>query len=268
MLGKLMKYEWVTYYKKVLIAIAYLAGAGVFLYMMFLFGGMDEYNDRIWVQAALVGLYIFSVFAIIYGTAIYLIYRFYKSVYEDEGYLLHTLPVNKHQILWAKALMGWAIVLLEGAAVCLVVLLLSFVSMARIQDFSVFRDFLELLGDLWDMITKNGIAGVLNALLWILSSVLGAFRFMFRVSAAISLGQASNNHKLLSSLGAYLLLGIVTGIINSMFLGSMVGMNSMMGMIFKMDEDLVWISLVENGLFAGLFYFISWYMMEHRLNLE
>lgn len=54
------------------------------------------------VEIMVILTYVISMFAVYVGTSIFLIYRFYTSTYGDQGYLLHTLPVDTHHIILAK----------------------------------------------------------------------------------------------------------------------------------------------------------------------
>ena len=63
----------------------------------------DSDNGMVVFSAMMILLtYMGSMFVVCIGTAIYLIYRFYTSTYGDQGYLLHTLPVDKHHIIISK----------------------------------------------------------------------------------------------------------------------------------------------------------------------
>ena len=95
MLGKLMKYEWQATWKLLL-------PANLLIIVMTFFGCMavrlnlgDIDNDGIMFGAVMILVtYVGSMFVVMIGTAIFLIYRFYTSTYGDQGYLLHTLPVS------------------------------------------------------------------------------------------------------------------------------------------------------------------------------
>lgn len=106
MLGKLMKYEWKATWKFILIAnlmitvMTIMANVTVKLD----FFSYEQPNVIQFIAIMVMMTYILSMFAMIIGVAIFLVYRFYTSTYSDQGYLLHTLPVDKHHIIIAKVL--------------------------------------------------------------------------------------------------------------------------------------------------------------------
>ena len=115
MLAKLMKYEWKSTWKLLLpmnlliIVMTLLACITVRLDVF------DTDNDAVIFSAMMIIItYAASMFVVMIGTAIFLIYRFYTSTYGDQGYLLHTLPVDKHHIIIAKAAVSSACVMFSS----------------------------------------------------------------------------------------------------------------------------------------------------------
>lgn len=113
MLRKLIKYEWRETRTMGLILVGAIILAtlmGVFsIYTMSLFMGDEE--GILAIASGITGMFSFLAYMLIvvgtiYGILIYLSVRFYQSMYTDRGYLLHTLPVTKHQILGSKILVG------------------------------------------------------------------------------------------------------------------------------------------------------------------
>lgn len=46
--------------------------------------------------------YIASIAALSLVTVFFFYNRFYKNLYTDQGYLMHTLPVTQHELIWSK----------------------------------------------------------------------------------------------------------------------------------------------------------------------
>lgn len=125
MLGRLMKYEWKATWQLLvpanllIVVMTILATATVRLDVF------DTDNEGIIFSALTIILsYVGSMLVVIIGTAIYLIHRFYTSTYGDQGYLLHTLPVDKHHIIIAKVLVSTAWVMLSSFLMYLSILVL------------------------------------------------------------------------------------------------------------------------------------------------
>ena len=115
MLGKLMKYEWQSTWKLLLPANLLIVVMTFFACMTVRLRLMYVDNDGIIFSAVMILVtYAGSMFVVMIGTAIYLIYRFYTSTYGDQGYLLHTLPVDKHHIIIAKVTVSTAWVLFSS----------------------------------------------------------------------------------------------------------------------------------------------------------
>ena len=123
MLGKLMKYEWQATWKLLLPANLLIVVMTFFACMAIRLNFGEIKNDGIVFGAVMIlATYVGSMFVVMIGTAIYLIYRFYTSTYGDQGYLLHTLPVDKHHIVIAKVTVSTAWVLFSSFLMYLSVL--------------------------------------------------------------------------------------------------------------------------------------------------
>ena len=115
MLRKLIKYEWKGVYKMGLILLGVVAFATL---LGFLASRSPLWSDARAYDTVVVNglasimsffaimLYIILLMGTIYAILIYVAVRFYRTMYTDEGYLLHTLPVTKHQILISKLLVS------------------------------------------------------------------------------------------------------------------------------------------------------------------
>lgn len=116
MLGKLIKYEWKSIYK----LCSILLGAMILTSLLGciilrtplvveLFRSSSSIAYTEMQQTALVlmimagaVMYVLILMAVTYGILIYMGVHFYKSMYTDEGYLTHTLPVTGQQLLNSK----------------------------------------------------------------------------------------------------------------------------------------------------------------------
>ena len=173
MLGKLMKYEWQATWKLLL-------PANLLIVVMTFFGCMavrlnlgDIDNDGIVFGAVMILVtYVGSMFVVMIGTAIFLIYRFYTSTYGDQGYLLHTLPVDKHHIIIAKVLVssGW-------------VLFCSFLMYVSVVAIFMAEDGLipEVIGSVGTVVETAGgagsfLTGVMSVLAFVVSIVARVLR--------------------------------------------------------------------------------------------
>ena len=109
MLGKLIKHEWKSTYKMGCLMLVVIALITVFGWLAFQtpmwkslsrndfsFGWLDIFGFLTLM------MYVLLLVGVNFGILIYLGVRFYKTMYTDEGYLTHTLPVESTSCLSAR----------------------------------------------------------------------------------------------------------------------------------------------------------------------
>lgn len=262
MLGKLMKYEWKATWKFMCIAnlaiIVMTILADITVKLDFFSYDKDDMLQFIAMMVMMT--YVLSMFAMVIGVAIFLVYRFYTSTYSDQGYLLHTLPVDKHHIIISKVLVSalWIII-------CELMMYLSILVLIASNG-----ELLEIMAESMDQIVSlviyddtqlRGFAIFMT----IIAALFSLFAKLLKVTACISLGQLSANHKLLFSVlyyfGIYIVQKIFTAV--SFVFALAISKDS-----YRMDL-YGWESMLLSGiLYSVIFYLITWYVMDKKLNLE
>ena len=193
MLSKLLKYELRASGRILLPVYALLLASAGCCSLFYKLAADHPY--RTGAASVLMGLLnvAFWIFVVATGaiTALLMIYRFYKNYMTDEGYLMFTLPVNRHQLIWSKLLSALLYTAASAVAVTLSILLV----LLPIADWS---GFWGNLGELLSSITESlhfGVPGPL-LLLWIaVLAILTVFSGFLMVYAAIALGHSFSNHK-------------------------------------------------------------------------
>ena len=268
MLGKLMKYEWKATWKLLLPMNAFIVLMSILVYITVQMSFFDSDNHLVEMTGtAIVFTYILSMFVIYIGTIIYLIYRFYTSVYGDEGYLLHTLPMDKHHIIIAKTLTSTAWVIINSIVITVSVLFVFSSTQTEFMELmaGVFEFYIDILND-YGTITGFSI------LMTVIASLISAFARILKIFACASLGQLASNHKLLASFGFYYGIYIVQQLFEMIFL-------AILGLVYKsVDYDVFTLfgmvgtgweyTLISGLIYCALFYFLTWYMMDKKLNLD
>lgn len=63
------------------------------------------------VQTVFATLFGVTTFGMLLLTLVLMVYRFYKNLMTDEGYLMFTLPVSRSQLIWSKLLVAlvWSV---------------------------------------------------------------------------------------------------------------------------------------------------------------
>lgn len=272
MLGKLMKHEWKTTWKiptglyAVLLIISAFAGLGFSSPMWeSKMSGLDI------LMVLLILCYYFAIIAVSVGVMLYIAVRFYKSMFTDEGYLTHTLPVSVHQLLISKILIMLAWTLLSFVAIVVSVLVfagigLMFLAKGEIDIVYTIRRLLLEMRGWFDM----GIISFIGNM--ILMMIVSLFSGVMMIVGSISIGQMVKGHKILGSIGAYFAISTIIQIV------AMVGLIPLMfrmedamestNNVFVVMSPVYWvISLISIVISVGL-YFLSAFLVRKKLNLD
>lgn len=233
-----------------------------------------DHPYRTGAASVLMGLLMmaFWIFVVATGaiTALLMTYRFYKNYMTDEGYLMFTLPVNRHQLIWAKLLSALLYTAASAVAVTLSILLV----LLPIADWS---GFWGDLGELLSSITESlhfGVPGPL-LLLWIaVLAILTVFSGFLMVYAAIALGHSFSNHKILLSVVFFIAFSLAmqaAGLSSFAFqltVGEQIIETSGSAASLLDGTRFLVIDSIETLVACGVFYTLTWYSLQKRLNLQ
>jgi hypothetical protein len=209
-------------------------------------------------------LYILILIAVGVAVMIYLIVRFYRNLFTDEGYLMNTIPVKPYELILSKLIVSfvWTIVNLVCTMISIFILVLSQSSLPDILEIwnEAFSYFLTEMGMKLSGLIALGIFGGIVSILYMF--------LMFYTSIAI--GQTVRNHKVLFSLAAYVVLYIICQIISSLVLlpfgfFTLVGSTNEFHIAFV---PMMWLSYVISAILMVIYFFITNYIMSKKLNLE
>ncbi len=269
MLGKLMKYEWKATWKLLLSAnILTVVMTGLARWMVYLMG-QTNYNDFQMVDFMAVMVlvtYVGSMFAVCIGTTIYLIYRFYTSTYGDQGYLLHTLPVDTHHIIIAKVLVSAAWVIINIVFIYLSVIFLL------ASSSEIFESMMEGMVDMIEYLGAEKITAF-TVIMTVIAFLFSVFAKVLKVGACISLGQLSSNHKLMLAFAWYMGIYVVEQMFQGVYFAITIYIQQMMSRKDYWDYFSYYDNQWETSLLAGIlscvvYYLLTWYVMGRKLNLD
>lgn len=184
---------------------------------------------------------------------ILMILRFRSNLLADEGYVMFTLPVSTHQLVWSKLLVS--LVWFVGAVV---VDALAMIVLAA--DRAFFRNFREILSNVLDNLTQPD-----QALLCLVGCILCCLIFY----APLAIGHSFDRRKMLLSVVFFFVIQIAMEII------FVVGAN----LLFLLVNDVtvspalsihggLWGLILCAAVFAGVLYCITIRMLHRHLNLE
>lgn len=123
MLSKLLKYEFKNTYKT--LSLIYLISISIAIITRI----FNFISDKVTFLKVIVGfidlLAILVIISLPIMTFIYTIFRYYKTMVKDEGYLTHTLPVSKNSLVLSKLIVSVTSLILS-VIVSIIVALISF----------------------------------------------------------------------------------------------------------------------------------------------
>ncbi len=268
MLGKLMKYEFKASGRVLLplygavIVTAILSG--------FAANGIDYSFADIGVlrMLAVIIMVVYGVLMLASCVVGYIIaiIRFKKNLFDSEGYIMHTLPLDATAHIFSKLIVACVYEII-GVVIALVSLLL--VALPGVEFVNL--DIADMLYQLKQIFAMYGDAIVLYSVEGIILALVGLMFSNLIIYAAISIGHSTNSHKVRNSFGAYIGLYIIVQIINSVGLVGtpfkLLVENANSGGIY--GASLFMIALIfVNLAYAAVFFLITRYFMKNKLNLQ
>lgn len=273
MLKKIFKYEWKTICPLLLavhgigLVVAVICRIGINL-----MGGLGGDNNSL-MAILLVLAAIMAIGCIVAYTYFYTGYRFYKSVFTQQGYLTNTLPVSADQLIWGKGFTAviWVSINFLWAVVALIVLI------ATPSDVSeILRELPQAFASLFKRHTPA------FARLIALSVVLTPFCMTIQIYASAAIGNLFMGHKLLATIASFFGISFIQQILALVILA--IGGPHLTRLTVQADEVngnvsytapvldamniIAILSLAFSVACAVGFYFLCRYVLDHKLNLE
>ncbi len=271
MLRKLLKYELQATARVLLPMYGVLLAISLINRIFWFKGNLIVTENTILTVTGVITLMLYYGMMMITGvmTVLVLIQRFYKNLLGAEGYLMHTLPVPTWALLLSKTISGliWAII--SGIVWVLSIFVLAF----NIRDWGeFFRDFALVLESMWEM---AGAEGILILVEMILIGLLLCGLGILQMYVAMCVGQLFQKHRILASIGAYLILVWVFNMILGVLFATMVSNQNLMEWLRHWvantngsEHVIVWGIILGGIVVDGLHFFTSNYILKNRLNLE
>ena len=277
MLNRLIRHEWKETWR--IPVISYLFILFLTLVCFFCFRQMEPpaSEDSINVGAlVLMMLYCLLVSCISMAVTIFVAVRFYRNLYTDEGYLMHTLPVTPRQLLVSKLLVAafWMFVLslLALWSICSI-MLFGIPAMSLVDMSEVIGAFMKYFPYLFGM----GPAAFL--IFYVVFSLISAFSSVLIAYAAVSLGQLFSRHKAMASVICYIgfsmLVQTVTSLLMTPSLTRLVLSENMVDDVSGIPvyfgaymREIFLVSGVGAIVSAVISYILTEYIMSRQLNLD
>ena len=201
-----------------------------------------------------------------------MVYRFYKNLLQDEGYVMMTLPVSVHQQLISKLLVSMIWFVLSMLAVMAAFFILAY-------QVGIVKEIANVIKAMFSEVFESGYA--FDATLFVFeitvliffSAVTACLHFYL----ALAIGHSFPDKKLLWSVVFYFVIQMALNTLGSFAMFSLqklsfmdiLGTDVFTGMSSIATAQTVICGLIAvSALGAALFYFPTAWFLKHRLNLE
>ena len=275
MLGKLIKHEWRAFWKIPAFVNLFLAIFTVF--------GVIALNAKIWetenpiIQSVSVFVLLFYCIALIvisFVTIFYTALRFYKNLYSDEGYLMHTLPVSQNSLIISKLVVSYAWTIITWLVImCSIFCLLWACLSSSGENISL----MEIIRQVTDFFTDSsfiseykatfGISFIHTIILIFVFCIISPIYNTLMIYASISLGQLFKKHKVLGSILSYIGIYIVLQIIQSIATAP-ITLHNVYAEKFTLFGPYMYFLLGDCIGFIIVFFFLTQWIMKKKLNLD
>lgn len=221
MLGKLFKYEFKNTAKLMLTIYGIFVVATIIASFSFSTDAMqnniDDYPPIIQLLAfGSIMLYFLSMFALFIVTYVYVCVHFYKTMYSDQGYLTHTLPVNPMTLFNVKLTTSW--VWMMGSMGLLFLSLFAIMAGATRGEIIWANRHVqwEVAQSQFETLFGMGIGSF--TVLMIVLMAFSCVSYLLMVYASISIGQLFNQHKIVWAIVAGMVIYFVEQTVGSIIL--------------------------------------------------
>jgi len=273
MLGKLLKHEWKAVWKIPAILILILFSVSVLAGLTFAAPIWESDVTGLEILALLMWLlFYFAIIGVNLGITLYLAIHFYKSMFTDEGYLTHTLPVTSHELLFSKIIpiMAWMAISIIGIIVSVGIFGNMAIMFLKPENVSIAK----IYGDIMEGFTEFSI---LEQVEWIkflaslfLLGISGIINSTMMIVGSVSIGQLVSKHKVLGSIGAYFAINTVIQMISGFIVMPlmMFNINGRNSSVFNiLTPSYFGMGIMALIVSVGL-YFLSEYLIRRKLNLD
>lgn len=206
MLGKLIKHEWKAIWKLPTLVLAILLLATILCSFIFYLPFWKSSMEGLEFLSTMVFL-IYYVVLISSSLAITftLFSRFYKSMFTDEGYLTHTLPVTPRQLLLSKGIVIviWYLLSTIGLITSILIFVANVVNILQPLGNSFPTLMANAIAELSSE-TKSDIRAFIISL--IVFFVFSLFSNLGVIIGSVCFGQLVNRHKIMGTISAYLVI--------------------------------------------------------------
>lgn len=278
MLGKLIKHEFRatarTMGPMLLAALVLSLLAGVSGTLLGGNGDKTSIAADIIITLAMM-LFVVAVIALAVMSVVIMIQRFYRNLLTDEGYIMETLPVSVHGLVWSKLIVSTVWFAATFVAIVISVCLAALIANVNVAAFNLaddWQDIRQMIAYVTDNFDINVVAYALEFLLLAIVGSLGTCLLFY---AAISTGYGFPKHKVFLSVLFFFAFQTVMQIIGTIgqvfIIRSSAAVNDLVTAIELANNSghaVLWAAIALAAIFDAGLYFITVYNLKNRINLE
>lgn len=262
MLGKVLKMD-MRELKSIYFPLygIYLAVVAAFL-IFTVVGGSNEAADNLqfeMIYAIITIAFGISLVALLLLSGVIIVYHFYRKTATEEAYLTMTLPVKPWEHVVSKMIANgiWQIITWCVFIGTVFLLLLFTGGIEELLDNSFVWDEVSMV--LHSVMDELGVEGAATVVLGLVISLISFFTGPLVYFACIAIGQTARKHKILMSVGVYLLFNMLTSYFSGNILLILSGDSVNLMLLAHLARMLV---------FSVVFYLITVHFLSKKLNLE
>ena len=278
MLNKLIRYEFRATAR--ILGILYLALIVLSVINRFSMGvnfmDSDEFNFGVLSGILVLTLYVVCAAATMILTIVMIVIRFWRNLMENEGYLMHTLPVRARDHLFSKLLVAFVWMLVSTLAITISI----WITTSGIDGFE--NLYPEVSAAISNYFSIKG--SVPCFILFIVLLIVSTIAEILKLYAAMCLGQSLSEHRVAASIGIYVGFNILESIFESVIImisgiTQLSASNSWFNSFYPAISDtgaitdlsgfaaLEALGLLLPVLYSVIYFFLSKYFLEKKLNL-
>ena len=267
MLGKLLKYEIPAVGRR--LAPMYIAWLAASVLLGLTAGRFDGSNGFMIIPAL---IYFGVTIAVFVMAVVLIIQRYYNSLFGDEGYFNHVLPVTAAEHIMSKTLTAlvWTVLTMLAALVSGLIIALLIGGAG-----AVWGDEPLSWPAFWSEYSSDFriVKSLLLILEFLTAMIFSIVKSILAVYAAITIGHIAKNHVVLASIGAYIGLMVFESTLGNIFisLGFVTGQNATFSSLFSSEytamQAMLGIAIVASLALSAVYFFICQFFMENKLDL-
>lgn len=274
MLIKLIKHEFRATARVMLplylvtILLALMTRASSLWTKMVTFEGLTGRNFLSLLSGIIAVGFVLALIATFVVAVVLTIQRFRSNLMADEGYVMFTLPVSTHSLVWSKLIVSTVWFL--GAVIIDIVSVMTLVA-----DLEMFQELGRVMVEISQQLTAYNVGnGVLLLVELLILFVVFCLTACLDFYAPLAIGHSFAQHKMLLSVAFFFAIQVAAQIISGTLL--MAGVPYLDSLFWLSSQvqpmtvvhGMMWGSILINAIYGAILYCLTIRMLHRRLNLE